>query len=100
MVSPLRQNASWRQGRHDLADGTASACGDLTPSNRPWSYADDGFFAADQGELACYPRTENGFAGIQFVWTHEELKVIGYWLAPDYEVGLDYVHGWLVAARP
>lgn len=86
--------------RHGLADATASACHDLTRSNHPWRYADAGFFASDEGSLACYPRTEDGFDGIEYVWTHADLNVMGFWLAPDYQTGIDIVEGWLVAARP
>jgi hypothetical protein len=81
----------------DLKTATDTGCFDLQMSNHGWRYTDD---AADvsRGSLACYPRTDNGFDGIQYLWTDDALKTMGLWLAPDYQTGLDYFKGWVAGA--
>ncbi len=83
----------------DLKTATDTSCFDLetgpsNPSNHGWRYTGD---ATDfsRGSLACYPRTDNGFEGIQYLWTDDALKTMGLWLAPDYKAGLDYFKGWV-----
>lgn len=79
---------------------TETGCFDLEQSNHGWSYVDGGTAGPQAGLLACYPRSESGFDGIQYVWTHDELKVMGLWLGPDYQAGLDYFDAWVTAVRP
>ena len=85
----------------EVPDATDSACQDLVSSNHGWSYLNNGGQPGRrQGWLGCFPRTEPEFEGVQYVWTHEELLVMGLWHAPGYEAGLEYFDGWATAVRP
>jgi hypothetical protein len=78
----------------DVAEETTTGCFDLVSSNHAWSYVTDGVAGPGAGFLACYPRSDGDVDGIQYVWTMDELRVMGLWLAPDYQEGLDYFNSW------
>jgi hypothetical protein len=84
----------------DVAGETTTGCFELVSSNHGWSYVDDGVAGPQAGVLGCYPRSEDDFDGIQYLWTLDELRVMGLWLAPDYQAGLDYFDEWVLAVRP
>jgi hypothetical protein len=79
---------------------TTTGCFDLDQANNAWSYTDDGVAGPAAGFLGCYPRTEDEVSGIQYLWTLDDLDVMGLWLAPDYQAGLDFFNDWVVAVRP
>ena len=79
---------------------TESGCFDLEQSNNTWQFVEDGDEIPIRGSLGCYPREEDDAEGIQYIWTFDELNVLGLWLAPGYQEGLDFFDDWVTAARP
>ncbi|HUQ43752.1 MAG TPA: protein kinase [Candidatus Limnocylindria bacterium] len=80
---------------------TTTGCFDLDQANNVWSFLDEaGKAGPQQGLLGCYPRTEDTVDGVEYVWTFDDLKVMGLWLSPGYQEGLDYYNDWVVAVRP
>jgi hypothetical protein len=62
------------------------ACVSAIPANAPWNFPT----FPESGKLACFER--NG--GVQYVWTQNELRVLGQWFAPDNATGLAYWQTW------
>ncbi|MEO8273751.1 MAG: TIR domain-containing protein [Chloroflexota bacterium] len=70
------------------AEGVApgGACVSAIPANAAWNFPS----YPTSGDLACFER--NG--GVQYVWTQNELRIIGQWLAPDNATGLANWQAW------
>ncbi len=75
---------------------TETGCFDLVQSNNDWSF--DSTLDIVEGRLGCYPATSGSFSGIQYVWTHDDLRVMSSWLTTDYETGLEYYKDWVGGA--
>ncbi len=80
-----------------VAEVTQTGCFDAEPtdSNNSWRYGE----GPQAGLLACYARTDGTLNGVQYVWTHDDLVVMGHWLAPTFAEGLDYFSDWAVAVN-
>jgi TIR domain len=68
------------------------ACVTAIPANAPWNFPT----FPESGNLACFER--NG--GVQYVWTQNELRVLGQWLAPDNASGFAFWQSWSQTFNP
>src|SRR5262245_13870740 len=82
-------NLASTKGCFDAAD-EESRQGDPEAANNGWSFKTGTDAGDNQGYLACYPRTDAGVSGVQYIWTYDDLEIMGLWLAPTYARGLDY----------
>ncbi|MCI0582490.1 MAG: hypothetical protein L0227_06270, partial [Chloroflexi bacterium] len=73
-----------------VAQRTETGCFDLVESNSTWVYGQ----GPTAGVLGCYTRTDGAVSGVQYLWTHDELTVMGHWLSPSFQEGLDYFIAW------
>ncbi|MEO5705097.1 MAG: toll/interleukin-1 receptor domain-containing protein [Candidatus Limnocylindrales bacterium] len=68
------------------------ACLTAIPANAAWNFPS----YPESGKLACFERDGR----VQYVWTQNELRVLGQWLAPDNATGLAFWTGWTTTMNP
>jgi serine/threonine-protein kinase len=69
------------QGLAEAGDCTAA-----TPANAPWNFPKQ----ATSGHLACFARG----GGVEWVWTHNQLRLLAQWQAPDNASGRAFWLSW------
>jgi len=74
----------------DVAAG--GACSSAIPANAEWNFPK----LPNSGKLACFARE----GGVQYVWTHRELRVLAQWLATDNATGFAYWQRWSTTLNP
>jgi hypothetical protein len=68
------------------------ACVSAIPANAAWNFPT----FPDSGKLACFERDSR----VQYVWTQNELRVLGQWSAPDNATGLAAWQAWTQTFNP